>query len=142
MPNANALRGWGAQLAHLRENTALSGGKVVERLTLLGIRVDRRTIYAYEAGRIAAPDAGVIWGLARIYGIDVDDLIASLVSSRTGLPLANARAKGSSKERVTVSMPERDLLLQLRNLPHENRQACFDFVAFETGRVGKIKRGL
>ena len=133
MTKGHALRQWGMRLARLRENAGLSGGKVVEKLLELGIKVDRRTIYAYEAGRIAAPDAGVVWGLAGIYNVDTADLIARLVACRTGRLVTTAEKDAPLDEWVKLSIEERKLFTQLRCLPARKRQTCLDFVAFQTG---------
>src|SRR5437588_12733401 len=110
MAKAQSLRTWGEHLVRLRQNVSLSGADVVVRLASLGIRVDRRSIYAYEAGRIAAPDAGVVWGLAKVYGVGADDLISLLVQARTGQKrLPPAPTGGSGTETIRVTPEEREL---------------------------------
>src|SRR5712692_3865499 len=84
MAKVHSLRAWGSHLTRLRQNAALSGAEVSKRLARLGLHIDRRTIYAYEAGRIGAPDAGVLWGLAKVYGVSPEELAMTLVQYRTG----------------------------------------------------------
>jgi len=134
MVRGQSLHAWGARLAQLRRNAALTGAEVVAKLASLGIRLDRRTIYAYEAGRIAAPDAGAVWGLAKIYGVSVEELSSALVQSRTGQKPVGLQAGASGQDTVRVTIEERDLIQQLRTLPSKSREACRDFVAFETHR--------
>jgi transcriptional regulator with XRE-family HTH domain len=135
MAKVQALRSWGAHLARLRENAGLSGAAVIARLASIGIRLDRRSIYAYEAGRIAAPDAGVVWGLAQIYGVDTDDLISALILARTGTRAQPPKCDPNLGETIVVSNRERELVMQLRKMPHKSHQACQDFVAFESQRA-------
>src|SRR5712691_2085907 len=113
MAKVHALRNWGVRLARLRQNAALSGGEVVNRLASFGIQANRRSIYAYEAGRIAAPDAGVVWALAKIYGIELEELISTLVVARTGQRPISPSIETSAQESVRVSAEERELLQQI-----------------------------
>jgi hypothetical protein len=136
MAKVQSLRGWGTHLARLRQNAALSGADVVGQLASLNIRVDRRSIYAYEAGRIAAPDAGLIWGLSKIYGVSVEELISGLVSARTGQKPAPAHLNTPSHESIRVTAEERELVHQIRSLSPKARRACVDFIAFEAQRIG------
>src|SRR5437016_4323034 len=115
MAKVHSLRAWGTNLARLRQNASLSGADVVGRLASLGIRVDRRSIYAYEAGRIAAPDAGLVWGLSRIYGVSAEELISGLVLARTGQKQIPAHPGGSEQELIRVSAEERELIQKVRS---------------------------
>jgi transcriptional regulator with XRE-family HTH domain len=140
MAKVQALRSWGAHLARLREDAGLSGAEVIARLASLGIGLDRRTIYAYEAGRISGPDAGVVWGLAQIYGVDTDDLISALVLARTGTQPEPLKREPNVGQTVVVTNRERDLVMQLRKMSRNSRQTCQDFIAFESQRASTKRR--
>ena len=133
MAKVHSLRAWGTHLVRLRQNAGLSGAKVVNGLAALGIQIDRRTVYAYEAGRIAAPDAGVLWGLAQIYRVSADELVAALVSYRTGRPSTVLEPR-SSDEMIRVTSTERDLIQDFRSLSAKDRHACGEFIKFEKWR--------
>jgi hypothetical protein len=135
MAKVPSLHAWGAHLARLRQNAALSGAEVVVHLAALGVRMDRRSIYAYEGGRIAAPDSGAVWGLSKIYGVNTDDLISLLVQARTGQRLTATHEGTTGQESIRVSPEEREIVHQLRGLSSKARQACRDFIAFEAQRA-------
>src|SRR6266516_2277097 len=84
MAKVPPTRSWGAILLQLRKDAGLTGSEVVGQLGSLGVKMDRRTLYTYEAGRVSSPDAAVVWGLAKVYGTDVEGLLGSLVASRNG----------------------------------------------------------
>jgi hypothetical protein len=74
--------------AHLR---ALRGpqsrGVVCRRLEeLVGVRFDRSTLLRYEAGEVLTPDPLVLWGLARIYLVPLEDLLVRLHADRLHRP--------------------------------------------------------
>jgi transcriptional regulator with XRE-family HTH domain len=138
MAKVHTIRAWGAHLAQLRRNAGMSGGDVVERLHSFGIQVDRRSIYAYEAGRIAAPDAGLVWGLGKVYGVAVEELISALVIARTGQKSAPLPVHQLDRETIQVTGDERELLQQIRNLPPKSLEICREFIAFQLQRK-KVK---
>src|SRR5579871_491571 len=123
-------RGWGRLLADLRREAGLTGNEVARRLEHLGIVIDRASIYAYENGRISAPDAGVVWGLAHIYGVPVEDLIATLVRSRTNRAAASAPRLPMTPT-LHVSDDERALIRTWRTLSPTAKRACQQFIDFQ-----------
>jgi transcriptional regulator with XRE-family HTH domain len=124
---------WGASLAELRHSARLSAAQVVARLKPFGIQIERASIYAYEAGRVAAPDAGVIWGLAQVYGVGVADLIASLVSVRNGGDsLDSGSFRTPERSPYGLGDDEHDLLQLWRRLTPQRRKVCREFIVFES----------
>jgi hypothetical protein len=90
----------------------------------------------YEAGKVSAPDAGVVWGLAQVYGVSVADLIADLVTARNGAPFGD-RAKGGQRAAgadVALSEDETDLLQLWHRLSPQQKKACREFILFELSR--------
>lgn len=77
---------FGARLGELRGEK--SAEIVVRQMGQLGVTLTASTLYQYEAGTVNAPDPGVLWALAKIYQVDLDDLIALLVAERNGRPVA------------------------------------------------------
>jgi transcriptional regulator with XRE-family HTH domain len=134
---APSAKSWGATLAMRRRDAGLSAAAVARRLGQLGITVDRGTIYAYEAGRITAPDAGVVWGLANIYKISVDALIQLLVEARTGVVVRTQLRIDDGRTTVELTREEHDLLRRLRQLPARDRAMCREFIEFNRGRSKK-----
>jgi transcriptional regulator with XRE-family HTH domain len=127
---------WGAKLAELRRATGLSAAAVARDLGELGVALDRASIYAYEAGRVAAPDAAVVWGLARIYGVKLEDLVNALVDER-----AISRLVSSNRPpKLRPSRAELHVLERLRQLSPTARKACLDFIDFQL-RPSPPRRG-
>lgn len=127
---------WGAKLAELRKSTGLSAAAVVNELKDLGIDLDRASIYAYEAGRVAAPDARVVWGLAQIYGVKLDELVGVLVDARVTL-----RPPSSNQpSRLRLSRAEFQVLERLRKLTPSARKACLEFIDFQIQRSASKHR--
>ncbi|PYR29868.1 MAG: hypothetical protein DMF90_28910 [Acidobacteria bacterium] len=118
---------WGAKLAELRKATGLSAAAVVKDLKELGIDLDRASIYAYEAGRVAAPAAAVVWGLARIYGVKLDDLVNALVDAKAIIRLTPSSRSAQRR----LSRVELGVLDRLRKLTPTARKACLDFIGFQ-----------
>jgi transcriptional regulator with XRE-family HTH domain len=121
-----AAKTWGARLSELRQATGLSAAAVVKQLAEFGIVLDRASIYAYENGRVAAPDAAVVWGLARIYNVKLEDLVEALVDAR-----APMTAQPQQSRRTTLSSDERRAVEGLRKLERPARKACLDFLDFQ-----------
>jgi hypothetical protein len=123
---------WGTLLAKLRQRSELSGAAVVRRLSELGIKLDRRTLYTYEAGRVLAPDAAVVWGLSQIYAAKVEELLVALVASRNGgklhVPVASLEVK---RGRFSLSLEEKRFLKLFRQLRVKQRSDCEKFVRFQ-----------
>ena len=115
----------------------LSGAEVVARLGTLGVTLDRRTLYTYEAGRVLSPDAGVVWGLAQIYGADLEDLLKSLVSSRNSpLKIVDIRPGKLSP----AETEDRRLLQLMHRLSPEAWRAVEDFVRFQLSQHPDARR--
>lgn len=132
MAKAAAER-WGTALAELRRASRLTAREVVQRLKGFGIELDPASIYTYEAGKVYAPDAGVIWGLAQVYGVSVTDLIADLVAERSGEPLLQGRRPSAQRQpRLhSLSEAETNLVRLWRQLPAHKRKATEEFVKFQ-----------
>jgi transcriptional regulator with XRE-family HTH domain len=127
---ASLVSEWGGKLAELRKSSGLSAAAVVKRLADFGIVLDRGSIYAYEAGRVAAPDAIVVWGLARVYRVKLEDLLNVLVDARAATRLVQSiRSREPEPSRA-----ELDLLRRLRRLSPSARKACLDFIDFQLQR--------
>ena len=134
MAKAPTIRNWGSVLAALRQASGLSAAEVVERLKTLGVEINRASIYTYEAGRVSAPDAGVVWGLSQIYCVPVADLIADLVALRKGesrpdRPKTSASGKSDANEHLTEA--EIEWVQQWRQLTPQARKACREFIRFQ-----------
>jgi hypothetical protein len=136
MAKVQPNRAWGALLANLRERAELTGAQVVRRLATLGVRLDRRTLYTLRGGRVVAPDAAVVWGLAQIYEASVNDLLVTLVASRNAesvpATIDRHQPKGSGGR-----TDERELLGLLRQLPARARGECEQFIRFQADRAIK-----
>jgi transcriptional regulator with XRE-family HTH domain len=136
-------QGWGLALAELRRACRLTASEVVKRLTAFGIEIDPASIYTYEAGKVYAPDAGVVWGLAQVYGVSVTDLIADLVADRSeGRSLEGHKASSRDQARSsTLSDTEANVIQLWRQLPAHKRKACEEFMRFqlqdEPGRAAR-----
>jgi transcriptional regulator with XRE-family HTH domain len=74
------LAAFGARLRALRGRHSREAISI--RLGELGVPLGGSTLAQYEKGLVWAPDAGVLWGLARIYGQDLAELIALLRANR------------------------------------------------------------
>lgn len=85
---AEPLIGFGAYLEKLRG--ARSQGQVLIKLRALDIQCSPAALSRYESGERDKPDPLILWGLARIYEIDVERLILALHANQL------ARAKGQS----------------------------------------------
>ena len=134
---APSTKSWGATLAARRRDIGLSAAAVARRLGQLGIQVDRGTIYAYEAGRIAAPDAGVVWGLASVYNVSADELIQSLVEARTGIVGRSQAPVDDGRTTVDLTKDEFDLIRKFRKLSARERFLCREFTEFNRNRAKK-----
>jgi transcriptional regulator with XRE-family HTH domain len=122
-----ALRG-------LRQKAGLSGGEVVARLGVLGVTLDRRTLYSYEGGRVMSPDAGVVWGLAQIYGAELEQLSRSLVASRNSQPVATLASKTPD-----VSIHNARLIQLIERLPREAKKELEEFVRFRLNQLRDLR---
>jgi transcriptional regulator with XRE-family HTH domain len=133
MAKVQSAERWGAALGELRHAARLSAAEVVKRLKTFGIHIDRASIYTYEAGRVSAPDAGVVWGLAQVYGVSVAELIGTLVSIRNG---GQSTERARVSPRTTAAKPnlaedESDLIKVWRRLSPHRRKVCREFILFE-----------
>ena len=67
----------GAHLKELRTKRGLSLEQVAQMLAgQFQIRISRSALSRYETGKRTTPDALLLWGLSKIYGVLLDDLIA------------------------------------------------------------------
>lgn len=55
---------------------------ISRRLAALGVPLGGSTLAQYEKGAVWAPDAGVLWGLGRIYRVPLEDLVNRLRANR------------------------------------------------------------
>lgn len=76
-----ALKAFGGRLTALRDGR--SRGVIIKRLEALGVAFDESSLFQYEAGTVWAPDVGVLWGLSRVYGVGLNELVALLRANRT-----------------------------------------------------------
>jgi transcriptional regulator with XRE-family HTH domain len=138
MTKARVVPQWGASLAELRHAAGLSAAQVVGRLAEIGIEVDRASIYNYEAGKVPAPDAGVIWGLAHVYSVPIADLVGDLVADRIGESFGGP-THGRPGPPENLSDSEIRLIVQWRKLTPHTRKACEEFIRFQLRgqRAGK-----
>ena len=141
MAKAYPPKAWGSLLAKLRHDIQLSGAEVVRRLEKLGIETDRASVYAYEAGRVSAPDAGLVWGLAHVYGVGTDELISALVAARSGQSMkplqSNNRMQAAGFD---LAKDEREIIMQFRKLPPRERRLCREFVFAQRRPLEKTNR--
>ncbi len=124
---AKLAKSWGVRLAELRRAAGLSAAAVVKHLAGFGIALDRASIYAYENGRVGAPDAAVVWGLARIYNVKLEDLVTALLDARTPI-IPQTRRQASL---VQFTSAEMKVLERLRELKPAARKSCIDFIDFQ-----------
>jgi len=75
-----ALRAFGAWLEQKRGKA--SREQISIKLAALGVPLGGSTIAQYEKGTVWAPDPCVLWGLSRIYGHPVDQVIELLKTNR------------------------------------------------------------
>jgi transcriptional regulator with XRE-family HTH domain len=86
---------FGAVLAAARNKRGLTMGQVVARVHQTGPHFEgftRAQLSRYEAGFIQIPDPAVLWRLAQIYRVTLQEFVDSLVDDRERL----ARAKTES----------------------------------------------
>lgn len=131
MAKGRAPLRWGAALAELRRSSKLSAAEVVKRLKALGIEIDRASVYTYEAGKVLAPDAGVVWGLAQIYGVSTDTLISELVAARRGEPSDTKLRESRELRRIGPASDETSLLELWRRLSPQQKKTCLEFLLFQ-----------
>lgn len=118
---------WGAKLAELRKRAGLSAADVVKELRALGVELNSASIYTYEAGRVSSPAAAVIWGLAQVYGVNLEDLVRILVD-----PRATSRLAGPDRStHLRLSLEERNAVNRLRQLSPAARKAVLEFLDFQ-----------
>lgn len=76
-----ALRAFGRYLEKLRGKR--SREQISLRLQELHVPLGGSTLAQYEKGTVWAPDPGVLWGLASIYGVRLSDVILRLRANRS-----------------------------------------------------------
>lgn len=128
------MQAFGKFLREHRDASGLSAEQVVHRLQRYHVKLDNSTLYNYEAGTVAAPDAGVLWGLCQIYSdLEIDPLLAFLVHTRSGLPVA-APKRAATTTPPDISDDEWQLVHTFRRLAPAGQRATLDFVTFQAGR--------
>ena len=134
MAKVQPTRTWGVILLRLRNDAGLTGSEVVRELDRLGVKLDRRTLYTYEAGRVSSPDAAVVWGLARVYRADAEELLRALVASRNATDPTSKLVHLKRQRASELTPQELQLLGLFRKLPSELRAECEAFVRFQAER--------
>jgi hypothetical protein len=140
MAKVQPNRQWGALLARLRHEVRLTGSEVVQRLADLGVKLDKRTLYTYENGRVMAPDAAVVWGLAVIYGASLNELVITLIESRNAATGVNIEPRLTQLSRSQFTLDAQELIGLIQQLPKELRAECDQFVRFQTQRARVAER--
>jgi transcriptional regulator with XRE-family HTH domain len=74
------LKAFGRRLEELRNK--VSREAISLRLEKLGVPLGGSTLAQYEKGNVWAPDPGVLWGLAQIYHVQLQELILLLRENR------------------------------------------------------------
>lgn len=67
-----------------------------------GIKVDSSTLYNYEGGTVFAPDPGVLWGLAKLYDVDLEEMLTLLVMNRANQDAETLELQYSKPNEVRV----------------------------------------
>lgn len=86
------LQAFGAQLRAWRGER--SREQISRKLAHLGVPLGGSTLAQYESGTVWAPDAGVLWGLAEIYGVELHAVISLLRANRANQVLCNSGQNG------------------------------------------------
>lgn len=121
---------FGALLTTLR-GAHTSRGIICAKLARFGLALDRSTLLQYERGTVASPSPTILWGLAQIYRVPLNDLVVALLrdvsTNRTQVwhhdevepeqrALAELASAMSPTERQTL-VALLDLLLRERTQP-------------------------
>jgi len=69
---------FGALLTTLR-GSHTSRGVICSKLARFGLALDRSTLLQYERGTVASPSPTILWGLAQIYRVPLNDLVLALL---------------------------------------------------------------
>jgi transcriptional regulator with XRE-family HTH domain len=69
---------FGALLTTLR-GAHTSRGIICAKLARFGLALDRSTLLQYERGTVASPSPTILWGLAQIYRVPLNDLVVALL---------------------------------------------------------------
>jgi transcriptional regulator with XRE-family HTH domain len=69
---------FGALLTSLR-GPHTSRGAICSKLARFGLSLDRSTLLQYERGTVRSPDPTILWGLAQIYRVPLNDLMLALL---------------------------------------------------------------
>jgi len=123
------VRAFGKKLAELRG--ARSAEQVLIRARVLGIKLTASTLYQYEGGTVEAPDPGVLWALSKVYGVDLNDLIALLVANRND-PHLEELPPIAEGHVVLTDPADRTLFEALQGVPTATRNEMLDFLAFRS----------
>lgn len=119
-PQLKAFGGW---LAELRSE-GVSRERISIRLRGLGVPLGGSTLAQYEKGTVWAPDPCVMWGLAKIYGVGIEKLVAGLRLNRENPSIATRDLLRRVNEVVSASPAQQgasDVLASARIRELEDR---------------------
>jgi hypothetical protein len=85
-------------------------------------------LYQYEAGLVRAPDAAVLWGLARIYEVDFEALVCHLIDNRQNTKIKTADSEAVPASDIALSAQEQQIVKALRAMPKDIREECIGFI--------------
>lgn len=103
------------------------------RARALGIKLTASTLYQYEGGTVEAPDPGVLWALSKVYGVDLNDLISSLVANRND-PQLQALPPTVEADVVLTDAADRAIFELLHSVPAATRDEVLDFLTYRSMR--------
>jgi transcriptional regulator with XRE-family HTH domain len=108
----------GEELQRLRQRlrSRKSFKEIARRVEEMGMAPpSASTIHRYEKGR--PPDAGVLWALARVYGVDFDALMALLISDLLGqTPAVPIEPTSPSPDAAAVQQRQEEILRLLKGV--------------------------
>lgn len=79
-----------------------------------------------------APDPGVLWALSKVYGVDFNELVASLVANRNDPTLAALprTLENVADPTTVVDRDDRAVFEAVRGLPTAARREVLTYIAF------------
>jgi transcriptional regulator with XRE-family HTH domain len=93
-----------------------------------GVKFSTSVLYQYEGGTVRGVDAGVLWAIAQIYGVDIFNLIKLLVLNRNQPDLDTLPAVAPGP--LLVDDAQAQLLKTLNRLTDDNRDRVWQFIDF------------
>ncbi len=123
------LQAFGQWLERLR-GRKVSREQISIRLAALGVPLGGSTLAQYEKGTVWAPDPGVLAGLATIYGVSLDGLVAGLRANRADpkLTLSDLLGQGRTAESGTHLTGVADAPAEARIRELEDRLAAYQTI--------------